>query len=223
MKQGQGKWGLWRRRECRCLTWRGWLVLLLAAGGLAALLVWNLYPFLAVNDPVPGGILVVEGWAPDYALQQTVTEYHRNHYSRLFVTGGPVASGGPLSEYQNYAQLGAAVLLHLGLTTNDVQAVPAPAVAQDRTYVSALALKNWLRDHGVGETDVNVLTLGAHARRTRLMFEAALGKNYRVGIVAMPYEGFDPAQWWKSSEGFRTVTGEAIGYCYARFLFRAPS
>lgn len=219
MKQGQGKWGLWRRRECVCLTWRGWLLLGLLFGGLSFLSLHAVYPFLAVNDPVPAGLLVVEGWVPDYAFEKTIAEFHLARYQRVYVTGGPLAAGAPLSEHQNYAQLGAAVLTRLGLPASDVQAVPAPAVPEDRTYTSALTLKKWLLDHHVAETNITVLTLGPHARRTRLLFEKAFGKDYHIGVVALDSRGFDPQHWWKSSEGFRTVTGEVIAYGYARVLF----
>ena len=91
-------------------------------------------------------MLVVEGWAPDYMLEAAIAEFKRNHYARLFVTGIPLEQGAPLSEYKNYAYLGAATLLKLGLSTNDVQAVPTPLTRRDRTYAMALSLKHWWRD-----------------------------------------------------------------------------
>src|SRR5260221_7453473 len=85
--------GLLQRRECLLPTWRGWLVLLFAVAALIILSIRGAYPFLAVNDPVDSGVLVVEGWLPDYALQETITEFGRGHYSRIFVTGGPLENG----------------------------------------------------------------------------------------------------------------------------------
>jgi len=78
---------------------------------VAALVVFSIrgaYSFLAVNDPVEDGALVVEGWLPDYALQEAITEFGRGHHSRIFVTGGPFESGAPLPEYRTFAELGAA-------------------------------------------------------------------------------------------------------------------
>ena len=49
-------------------AWRGWLLLFALAGVMLYVVLRATYPFLAVNDPRPGGLLVVEGWAPDYAL-----------------------------------------------------------------------------------------------------------------------------------------------------------
>ena len=153
---------------------------------LALLGMLGIGPFLAVTDSVPGGVLVVEGWEPDYMLEKAIAEFKQGHYTKLFVTGLPLQQGAPLSEYKNYAYIGAATLVKLGLSTNDVQAVPTGATRRDRTYATALSLKHWLRDHDLAPTKVNLMTGGPHARRSRLMFEKALGKGVTVGVIAIP-------------------------------------
>jgi len=213
-------WGLLRRRQCLVPTWRGWLALLLGMGILAFVAARTVHPFLALNASQPGGAMVVEGGMPDYALEEAVAEFNRTHYDKLFVTGGPLEHGNFLIEYKTAAELGAARLLKLGLTTNVVQAVPAPWVRQDRTYTAALALKHWLRDHGLSPARFNLISVGPHARRSRLLFEKALGKGVTVGVMAIPSRDYDAARWWRSSQGFRTVTSEAIAYAYARLFFR---
>ena len=85
----------------------------------------------------------------------------------------------------DYACLGAATLLKLGLSTNEVQAVPTPLTQRDRTYAMALSLKHWLREHGMAPTKGNLITSGPHARRSRLMFEKALGRDCPVGVLAV--------------------------------------
>jgi uncharacterized SAM-binding protein YcdF (DUF218 family) len=223
MTSDKRTWRLLRRRECLVPTLQGWIALLLIGAGLIVLAVRGAYPFLAVNDPVHSGVLVVEGWVPDYAFEQTIAEFRRDHYSKLFVTGVPLESGAPLSEYKTFAELGAATLVRLGFDTNAVQAVPSAHVRVDRTYTCAVTLKSWFRQHGIAETNVNVITMGAHSRRTRLLFSKAFGKEYRVGVISLESRSYDPKDWWKSSDGVRTVIGEAIGYCYARLFFRPPT
>jgi hypothetical protein len=188
---------------------------------LANFFVRGLHPFLAVNAPVRGGALVVEGWAPDAAMEQVIAEFKQHHYQKIFVTGGPLEQGAPLSEYKTYAELGTATLLKLGMSTNEVEAVPAPRVHRDRTYASAVALRKWFAEHGLAPNKLNLMTGGPHARRSRLLFTKALGKDVSVGVVAMRTSEYDPQHWWRSSQGFRLVTGEAIAYAYARVLFRA--
>jgi hypothetical protein len=215
-------WGLLRRRSCWVPTLRGCAVFLFIAVLLAFVGVRFVHPFLAINAPVRGGVLVVEGWAPDYALGAVVVEFNVHRYTKIFVTGGPVEQGGPLSEYESYAELGAAALVKLGVHSNVVQAVPAPWVAQDRTFASAAALKKWLSKNGGVPARMNLVTIGPHARRSRLLFRKAFGKGPSVGVIAVPVRDYNPSRWWRSSPGVRTVTGEVIGYGYARFLFRKP-
>lgn len=222
IKPNKPIFGLLQRREILFPTLRGWLLLVLIGAGLIFVGVKEVYPFLATTDPVFGGDLVVEGWGPDYAFEKAIDEFKRNQYGKLYVTGGPIERGASLLGYMTYAELGAAIVRSKGLPSNVVQAVPAPNVGRDRTYASAVALKNWLLENGVVPKSYHVMTIGPHARRTRLLFEEALGEGSVVGITAIDDPSYDPKHWWNTSEGVRTVVGEAIAYSYARFFFRQP-
>jgi uncharacterized SAM-binding protein YcdF (DUF218 family) len=211
--------GLLRRRQCLVPTLRGWVLLALSFAALILFAARETRPFLAVTDPVPGGVLVVEGWVSDYMLEAAIAEFRQNHYTKLFVTGTPLERGAPLSEYTNYAYLGAASLVKLGLSTNDVQPVPTGLTRRDRTYTSALSLKQWWREHGLAPTKVNLITGGPHARRSRLLFEKALGKGVTVGVIALEDREYDERHWWHYSQGVRVMIGEVIAYAYARLLF----
>ena len=217
---GRRSWcGLLQRRECWGLTWRGRVALLLLCLALLAGAVAGAYPFLAVTEPAPSGLLVVEGWAPDYVLAVAQMEFETRHYSRIYVTGGPLDRGAPLAEFKTYAALGAASLVKMGLDPKVVEIAPAPGVRQDRTYASALALKHWLQERHVSLAQLNVITMGPHARRTRLLYSKAFGPETTVGIMSVPSQDFDPRRWWQSSAGVRTVVGEVIAYAYARVAF----
>ena len=217
---GGPSWGgLIQRRVCWGLTWRGRLVLLLSFLAVLAGAVAGAYPFLAVTEPAPGGLLVVEGWAPDYVLAVAQQEFETRHYDRIYVTGGPLDRGAPLAEFKTYAALGAASLVKMGLDPNVVEVAPAPGVRHDRTYASALALKRWLQERHVSLAQLNVITMGPHARRTRLLYSKAFGPETTVGIMSVPSQDFDPRRWWQSSAGVRTVVSEVIAYAYARVAF----
>ena len=69
---------------------------------------------------------------------------------------------------------------------------------------------------------VNVVTEGPHARRSRLLFEKAFGKDVQVGVMSIPSPNYDHKHWWRTSEGVRTMISEVLAYGYARLLFRAP-
>jgi hypothetical protein len=208
-----------RRRPVWAPTWRGGLLIVCALAFLGWLLVKSIHPFLAANEPVFGGVLAVEGWGTDYVLTAARDQYRSHKYEKLCVTGGPLEFGAPLAEYKTYAERGAAVLLQLGMSTNDVTAVPAAFVRQDRTYAAARALKAWLGTNQSSVARIDVVSGGPHARRSRLLYQKAFGKGYEIGIMAVPDRSYDPAHWWRSSQGFRSVTDEAIAYIYARLFF----
>ena len=181
------------------------------------MLLEKVHPFLAVNDRIESRILVIEGWSPDYAFEAAKTEFQQHPYDKIYVTGGPMERGVMLSEYRTYAELGEAVLRKIGM--NVVQAVPSSKARKDRTYLSAVALLELFQKEGQSVKAINLLTLGAHARRSRLLFEKALGKEIKVGIVAIQNQDYDSSQWWKSSMGFRVVSDELIAYVYATLFF----
>src|SRR5207245_8975449 len=97
-----------------------------------------------------------------------------------------------------------------------VQMIPSQVIGRDRTYSSAIALRRWLRDHNMALRSINVVTEDAHARRTRLLFQKALGNDVRVGIISIPNPDYDAKHWWRYSEGVREVIGEGIAYTYAK-------
>ena len=217
--------GLLRRRQFYVPTWRGVVVLALALALVLAFLVRRVPAFLACNQPVPAKILVVEGWAPDVAFDFVTDELKRAEYEKVIVTGGPLEFGAPLSEFRTYAERGAAILLAMGLSSNLVQAVPAPRVMQDRTYTAAVALRRWMRVNAVPDQSFNLVTVGTHARRSRMLYSIAFSRKVTVGTFAVPSQEFDPHRWYASSAGFRTVIGECLAYAYAKLFFypRDPS
>lgn len=215
--------GLLRRRTCLLPTWRGWLLLALVGGLSIGIFLRSACTFLSVHDPVTGGLLVVEGWVSPTDARLALEEFRRGTYTDLYITGGPIEPESPLASYRSYAELTADVLRRLGADPAKLHAVAGPQVARDRTYSSATALRNELRERGVSVAAINVMTKGPHARRSRLLYEKAFGPRTRVGTIVLEEREFDPARWWTTSAGFRVVTGELIAYFYARFLFRTAS
>jgi uncharacterized SAM-binding protein YcdF (DUF218 family) len=183
-------------------------------------LTYAAYPFLAVTHRVHADTLVVEGWVHEYAIRTAANEFQAGHYEHVFTTGGPVAGmGGYTNDYNTSANQGAARLQADGLAPDLIQAVPARVSDRDRTYSAARALRDWLTEHHSSVRAINVLTQDVHARRTRLLFERALGERTSVGIIAVSNPDYDARHWWRYSEGVRDVISEAIAYVYAKFFF----
>ena len=219
-QSSQKLWGTLTRKERWGFSWRGRLILALLGFSTAVLLLLNVQPFLAETHRVNTNVLVVEGWIHEYAIRAAVEEFRRGSYQRVFTTGGPVTGiGHYVNDYQTSASVGADLLKNAGVPPEFVQMVPSRVMDRDRTYGSAVALREWLHEHNMPVHSINVLTEDSHARRTRLLFKKALGKNLTVGIIAVPNTDYDARRWWRYSEGVKDVGSEAFAYIYARFFF----
>ena len=159
-------------------------MILLGLLALGLITLFGVYPFLALTQPVDANVLVVEGWVHPYAIQAGAEEFRAHHYRQIFTTGGPVVGrGGYINDYQTSASNGADLLKKTGIPAELIQMVPSHIIGRDRTYSSAIALRDWFRAHDVQVRGLNIVTEGAHARRTRLLFEKALGSDVKVGVI----------------------------------------
>jgi uncharacterized SAM-binding protein YcdF (DUF218 family) len=213
-------WGVFDRKERWSLSWRGRLIVASAVLLVGALVFKGVYPFLAITHRANANILVVEGWIHEYGIRAAVKEFRSNHYEHVFATGGPVVgSGGYINDFYTSASVGADLLKKCGLPDQRVQMVPSRVMDRDRTYGSAVALRNWFRDHNIAVSRIDVVTEDLHARRTRLLFQKALGDKVAVGVIAIPNPDYDAKRWWRYSAGLKEVVSEAAAYAYARLLF----
>jgi uncharacterized SAM-binding protein YcdF (DUF218 family) len=188
------------------------------------LLAIRVYPFLAVTNRTNSDVLVVEGWIHDYASRAAVKEFREGGYRHVFTTGGPVqGSGGYINDYNTAASVGAGRLKQNGLPGEYLQMVPSRVMDRDRTYGSAIALRNWFRQRNAKVRAINVVTEDVHARRSWLLFRKAFGKDTAVGIIAVPNPDYDSKKWWRYSEGVKEVFSEAVAYIYAALLFHPTS
>jgi uncharacterized SAM-binding protein YcdF (DUF218 family) len=208
----QYRWGLSR--------WAKLFVLLIALAFVVTAFL-GVYPFLAITQRVNADVLVVEGWIHPYTADVGVEEFKTHSYHLVLTTGGPVVGkGGYINDYQTSASVGADLLKKAGIPAEVVQMVPSHVIGRDRTFSSAVALRDWLREHNLQVRAINILTEGAHARRTRLLFKRALGPNVAVGVIAVRSPDFDQKRWWYYSEGVEDVVEQGIGYLYAISFFQ---
>lgn len=215
---GRRCFGLVRRKRVWALTWRGWLLLLLAVLGGAFVFLHTVHPFLAIHAPLDTPVLVLEGWVPEYAATGYVVRCRSD--TTIYTVGGPTLQDRhSLDVSDTHASVARGRLLKAGVPAGRVQMVPCWDVQRDRTYSSALALRDWCRTNHVELRAVNVATLGAHARRSRLLFQKAFGPEVKVGIISLPKDDYDASRWWQYSEGFKEVLSEGAAYLFVRFLF----
>jgi uncharacterized SAM-binding protein YcdF (DUF218 family) len=213
-------WGIFTRKERWGFSWYGWLlvacVLVLGTAGF----VYTIFPFLAITQRVDSNVLVVEGWVPPFAIEAAVREFRSGAYAIVYTTGGPVGGmGGYTNDYNTLASVAATRLRAAGLAPEVVRMVPSRVMEHDRTFGAAVALRDWLRRHGGVPAKVNVLTANAHARRTRLLFQCALGSQVQVGVISIQDPDYDPKRWWRYSDGVREVVAETGAWIYAKLFF----
>ena len=210
---------LFKRKEVWVITLWGWFVIILVVFILLFLPIKYIHPFLALNAPVHGEILVIKGWVTDDVLQKAIDTFRKGNYRFLITTGGPLQRGSPLIKHKTFAELSAKTLVVFGFDRNLLRVVPVPYVRSNRTFACAIALKKWISDSNSNITTLDIMSLGAHTRRSRLLYEYALGGRFTVGAIAGENIHYNSDEWWKTSEGVRTVIGESIAYIYARFFF----
>jgi hypothetical protein len=221
---------LFRRRHVWLPTLWGALLGLGALAAIAVALIANAPGYLAVTEPARGvdgagaRVLIVEGWLEDRELDQAVAQFRRGHYERIVTTGGPIDSwiGLPLP-WKDYADRAARYLAAHGLADATITAVPAPASAQDRTFLSAVVVREWAARERVRLDAVDLVSVGVHARRSRMMFRAAFGPGVEVGVIAAQPTLHDPQRWWKTSGGAKVVLGESISLVWTACCFWPPA
>ena len=201
----------------RKLLWAS-VGILCAIGISGHLYTRTIFGFLAPNAPIEAQALVIEGWISDYGMKIASDYMINKNYRLVIVTGGPLERGSFLSSYETYAEVGRATIIKL-TGREDVVVAPAPPMRKDRTYASALSLKKWLDENHIDLTKFNLVSSGAHARRSWYLFKTALGDGYSIGIIAVAPYDYDGDRWWSYSAGFRSVVSETIGYLYTVIVF----
>jgi hypothetical protein len=212
--------GLVARRERWGLTVRGWAVVVglavLAAVGVGR----TIHPFLAIIAPVEGPVVVVEAWVPPAILKATALRYQNDASSVFYCVGGPTDEKFDSTRVEDTSAFEAAeVLRSYGIPDSRIQPVPTAAPVRDRTYTTAVALRDWFRDRGQSVHALTVVTEGPHARRSRILFQKAFDSDVEIGVVGIPDPTYDAAHWWRSSEGIKVVISESAAYLFTRFLF----
>lgn len=216
---------LLRRREVWLPTLWGWLWLLAIVAALLAALVFGIGGYLSRVDPARGRdgqgarTLVVEGWLDEDDLAQAVAAVRRARYERVLTTGGPIESWNDARVWKTYAERAAGFLRAQGVAAT---AVPAPASAQDRTFLSAVKVREWAGRGGVTIDALDLYSAGAHARRSRALYRMAFGPGVEIGVLAAAPHGYDPRHWWTTSAGAKTVVIEGLSLIWTTCCFWPP-
>ena len=207
-----------RRRECWTLTWPARMILLLAA---LAVIRWSapyVYLWLSCGERMPSttpSAVVIEGWMNDAVLEETRPWLISHPDVTIYCTGGPVEYGSPLLSFGSYAEVTRLRVIAAGVETGRVHTVASDYAARDRTWASALAVREVLKN-SKGDEPVTLwlISQGPHSRRSRLLFQRALRDRATVDIWGLKPDRYGRNDWWTLSEGFKAVTGEMTALPY---------
>ena len=219
IRKRMGKIAIVKIKECRVLTWQGWILMLTVLFIIFAGFVKFIPGFLSVNKPVGGNLLILDGMMPDFAIKEAIHVFNTANYDLIVVTGGKIQTGYFIGGYKTMAELTAASLLKMGFDKEKIMAIPGGEYRRDRTYNSAVSLKKWIAENNINIKKIDVLAVGSHARRSRFLFARAMEKEYEVGIISVKDPAYNSNNWWKSSVGVRTVLSETIAYFYVLLFF----
>lgn len=213
------KFSLTKTTSRRRLTWPAQLILALFLIGALITCGRNLYAFLAPDYQPKEGILIIEGWMQDADLKTALQIYHTGTYEKIATTGVQIETGAHLINWKTYAKMTTARLIELGIPPEQIITASGIEAQRDRTYVAACTLRDKLKEEGIGQQNLHLISVGSHGRRSHLLFRKAFGTDYNIGLTSLPDQSFDPNHWWKCSNGFRKVVNETIAYFYALFFF----
>lgn len=192
-------------------TLLGWFTL--GTVGLAPAVVWLCCgeAFLSQTRRESAEVLVVESWIGMPGVAAAKQEFESAPY-QVLISAGALTNHRWGTQRWNFATLGRDYLLRRGFPAEKVWEAPARATAAQRTYESALAVKRALTERNLQPTAVNVVTLGAHARRSRLIFARVLGPDIKVGVISWRPQAENALRWWQSSERAEDFLKESVAY-----------
>ncbi|MEE9338911.1 MAG: hypothetical protein V3U87_12605 [Methylococcaceae bacterium] len=209
---------LFKERQVWLPTFFGFCVIAVVLTIFSFFVIRNVAAFLAENKPIAGRYLVVEGWVDPISLLHALNIYKKGNYEALITTGGPII-GQLKSDYKTHAESAAAFIRTLGFDNSQLNVVPAPASAQNRTFLSAVMVREWFAANQKGLVSMDVFSDHVHARRTHLLYKMAFSDQVKIGIISAPPNGFKLRQWWKTSIGARVVFSELLGFVRAKYFF----
>ncbi len=213
-----------RRKKLACFERRtvwwptpfGWCCLVLAP--LAVLAIWGLSgeSILASTKRVNADTLIVEAWIGLESLPFVKEEFERGGYKRLVVTGG--LTGQKWSK-ERWSLTDAAYreLSQIGFPKEKLILAPSRDVENQRTYEMALAARRAMSNYTNNLSGINIVTRGAHARRTKAVYRKVFGSGVAVGAIAWRPDVSHGLAWWKSSTRSKELLDETFGYAFELF------
>ena len=115
--------------------------------------------------------------------KQMIIPYQHNSVYDIGAIGG---GNRTLNAYESHPQIIRNKIISFGLDSAKVVALTTKMTTFNRTLVSALAVREWLKSSGQSVKGINVVSRGIHSRRTLITYQRVLNKTKNVGIISLP-------------------------------------
>lgn len=191
----------------------------MVCAGACVLVARHVHSFLAPHNPLGARLLIIEAWMAPDQLDQALVVVRNGGYNNVITVGSTAPTDLYRPEPIPYAELARDYLIQHGLPGRLVTAVPTPESAQDRSYLNAVMVRDWLQRSGHTVDAIDVFSSGVHSRRSRTLYRMAFGPQVHVGILAARPSGYDPDAWWVTSIGAKTVLSEVISWAWTALFF----
>jgi len=118
----------------------------------------------------------------------------------------------------NDTDISVGVLEKLGVPSEKIIILSVPGGVTS-TFDEAAALRQYIGTHAVHR--IILATSSFHTRRSRWIFNKTLaGLQVTLEMAAVPYDGIDQTNWWKSESGIIKLNNEYIKLFYYFFKSR---
>ena len=171
--------------------------------------------FFSLTRRVSAQVLVVEGWIGNDGVRAAAAEFGRGGYQYIVATGGQAEDR---QDRSNYAEMAEQELIRSGIPKDKMIIAPTGEIEHERTFKSAVAAWRALKKRGIHPEAINVLTLGPHARRSRLVYAKVYAPATQVGVIAWAPSDYEAAPWWQSSSRTKCFLKEIVGYPFEVLL-----
>ena len=221
---------LFRRRQIWLPTWQGALLLVVVVARrpcsrfATSPATSRRHEPVAARDGRGASTLIVEGWLEEDGLDAAIAV--------IASAGATSASSPPAARsrrwregrsWPTYAERAADYLRRHGVTSIPVVAVAAPESAQDRTFLSAVVVRDWLRRHGGTSSTRSTCSRAASTRAARGSSSGWPSGRRSTSASSPPRrDAIALERWWTTSEGAKAVLDEALSLAWTACCFAPP-
>lgn len=112
-----------------------------------------------------------------------------------------------INNFNSNAELARNRLLSMGIDSSQIISTSGERVKINRTLTSALAFRDWLKQTNRNISGINIISMGAHARRTWMIYNRILKEKYPIGIIALPDDIYTQSRIYRLFKNIRETLG----------------